>query len=44
MCDTLSRGQSLGVLSGTSGETTRLRVGLEFNGRVLDPQQYLLAK
>ena len=38
----LSRGQSLGVLAGDGDETARLRVGLTFNGRALDPQQYLL--
>ena len=40
--DTLSRGQTLGSLAGTSEEMARLRVGLEFNGRAVDPQQYLL--
>lgn len=40
--ETLSRGESLGVLGGTSDETARLRVGLSLNDRALDPWQYLL--
>ena len=40
--ESVSRGEPLGVLAGSSGETARLRVGLSFNGRALDPGQYLL--
>ena len=40
--ETLSRGESLGVLGGTGDETARLRVGLSLNDRALEPWQYLL--
>ncbi len=40
--DALSRGQSLGVLAGANEAAARLRVGLAFNGRALDPRRYLL--
>jgi soluble lytic murein transglycosylase-like protein len=40
--DVVSRGQQLGALVGGGAEPARLRLGISYEGRALDPSRYLL--